>query len=366
MFLVCHGKTHCGTECWLQCNLPCSRIPILLVLGLVDFHVPELVDLHFLVPGLVEPEISHPAAYLDTLRTMIHEGQYDPMEEANRTTLMHSYWGTPTGYRWLLDQEDFLIDFEQKATTRGCSIAAALVSGREGLQISSCLEAVIAHGSELNDIAERESTGRHVSLAHGAVCDLPSMVEIDDFPKRIKILWDAGTDFGSSLDYLFSTCIQDRYEKFEVKRESIPAPPLMSDVFIDYDQFEDKFIDYDRFEDTSAIEFRPRIPKSLWRTWYPGNDLRILEVAQRHLDAWMEVLLEAGIDIAEYGRREDRLHPEGSLGNRYGEARVYFEYGGHVDGCRIHVTEILTYDVAWKDDNAEPSTMPGSWGFDDD
>ena len=357
MFLVCHGKTHCATECWLQCNLPCSRIPILLVPGLVDFLVPELVDLDFLVPGLVEREISDPAAYLDTLRTMIHEGQYDPMEEANRTTLMHSYWGTPTGYRWLLDQEDFLIDFEQKATSRDCSIAAALVSRREGLQISSCLEAVITHGSELNDVGKRDPTGRHVSLAHGAVFDLPSVVEIDDFPKRIKILWDAGTDFGSSLDYLFLTCIEDRYKKFEVMRESIPAPPLTFDEYV---------IDYDQLEDTSAIEFRPRTTKSLWRTWYPGYDLSVLEVAQRHLDAWMEVLLEARIDIADYGRREDRLHPEGLLSNLYGEARICFEYGGHVDGCRIHVTEIVTFDPAWADDNAEPSTMPGSWDFDDD
>lgn len=59
-------------------------------------------------------------------------------------------------------------------------------------------------------------------------------------------------------------------------------------------------------------------------------------------------------------------HPEGLVDNHYGEARVYFEYGSHVDGCRIHVTEIKTHDPAWKDDDAEPSTMPGSWDFDGD
>ena len=301
--------------------------------------------------------MSHPAAYLDTLRVMIHEGQYDPMEEANGTTVMHSFWGTPTGYRWLLDQEDFSIDFEQKADIRERTIAGALISSKEGLQVSSCLEAVIAHGSELNNLTEGTLSGHHVSLAHSAMLDLPFVAEIDDFPKRIKVLWDAGTNFESTLDYLFLSCIKERYEKFEINRESIPALPLMSEKYV---------IEFDQLEDTSAIEFRPRTPKSLFRTWYPGNDLGVLEVAQRHLDAWMEVLLEARIDIAEYGRREDRLHPEGLLGNLYGEARVYFEYGDHVDGCRIHVTDIMTYDPAWKDDNAGSSAMPCSWDFDDD
>lgn len=299
---------------------------------------------------------SNPAAHVEILRIMINEGQYDPMEDANGTSVMHSFDGSPAVYRWLLGQEDFLIDFEQTAYNSR-TIAGALLAGNHGLQASSCLEALTAHGSDLNDLVGRKFTDSHLRLAHSAVYDLRFVAEIDDFPKRIKLLWDAGANFGWTSYCLFFSCVKDRYGISELKRKSIPAPPMMSAEGV---------IGYDRLEDTSTIKNRPRTPKSLWRTWYPGNDLSVMEVVQRHLDAWMEVLLEAGIDIAEYGRREDQLHPEGLLDNRYGEARVYFEYGSHVDGCRIHVTEIKTYDPAWRDDDAEPSTMPGSWDFDGD
>lgn len=302
---------------------------------------------------------SNPAAHVDILRIMINEGQYDPMEDANDTSVMHTFDGSPAVYRWLLDQEDYLIDFEQTAFNRR-TIAGALIAENQpnqALQASSCLEALIAHGSDLNDLVGRKSTDGQILLAHSAVFDLRLVAEIDDFPKRIKVLWDAGADFGSTSEHLIFSCVNDRYGTSELKRESIPAPPIMS---------AEEVIEYDRLEDTSTIKNRPRTPKSLWRTWYPGNDLPVMEVVQRYLDAWMEVLLEAGIDITEYGRREDQLHPEGLLDVRYGEGRVYFEYGSHVDGCRIHVTEIKTYDPAWIDDDAEPSTMPGSWDFDGD
>lgn len=291
-----------------------------------------------------EWSISNPAAHVDILRIMINEGQYDPMEDADNTSVMHSFDGSPAVYRWLLGQEDFLIDFEQ-TTFDGRTIAGALIAENQAVQASSCLEALIAHGSDLNDLVGRKLTNCHVLLAGSAVLDLRLVAEIDDFPKRIEVLWDAGADFGLTSDYLFLSCLKDRNDISELKRESIPAPPVMS---------------------AETIKNRPRTPKSLWRTWYPGNDLSVMEVLQRYLDAWMEVLLEAGIDIAEYGREEDQLHPEGLLDNHYGEARVYFEYGSHVDGCRIHVTEIKTHGPAWKDDDAEPSTMPGSWDFDDD
>ena len=303
-----------------------------------------------------EWKISNPAAHLDILRIMINEGQYDPMEDANETSVMHSFEGSPAVYRWLLGQEDFLIDFEQTAFNAR-TIAGALIAGDQGLQASSCLEALIVYGSDLNDLVGRKWMDSPVLLAHSAVYDLRFVAEIDDFPKRIKVLWDAGVNFGLTSDYLIFSCVNDRYGISEPKRESIPAPPIMS---------AEEVIGYDRLENTSTIKNRPRTPKSLWRTWYPGNDLPVMEVVQRYLDAWMEVLLEAGIDIAEYGRREDQLHPEGLLENPYGEARVYFEYGSHVDGCRIYVTEIKTYDPAWEDDDAEPSTMPGSWDFDGD
>ena len=330
---------------------------------------------------------SNPAAHLDTLRIMITEGQYDPMEEAYWTTVMHSFNGSPTVYRWLLDQEEFLINFEQ-IINGAWTIAAALVSSRQS-NASEFLEAVIARGIDLDDPAGCPFLGPGFTLIHRAIGCLKDLADNLDFPKRIKVLWDAGADFhtpqidnyfGTTLDFLigFATrwvgCNDTDYKSSGV--EPISTPSLASAEVV---------IEYDQLVDTSAIKSRSRVPKSLWRSWYPGNGLSILEIVQRHLDAWMEVLLEARLDLVDYGRREDRLHPEGLVNTKVYEfcieARVYFEYGDHVSGCRIHVTEIwkyeidtsdsYTYDSDMTDSNEEEvtsakiSTMPCSWDFDD-
>ena len=309
---------------------------------------------------------------------MVKEGQYDPMEQASYTSVMHSFGGSLTAYRWLLDQEEFIIDFAQPRLWDLQTIAAALI-GSQHLESSSLLEAVIARRSDVTGPGGfRFFIGDDFRLPHMAVWDLAraGMADVVDFPKRVKVLWDAGADFhtprlhnrfGTTLDFLFeASLVVDRaiHIEHKVERELIPTPPLMSaeDVF-----------EYDRLQDMAHIKDRPRTPKSLWHKWWtirhPGVQLSILEVAQRHLDAWMEVLLEAGLNIAEYGRREKQLHPEGLLQNIYGEARVYFEYGEHVGGCRIHVTEIWAFDpfnhYGKAATSAETAKMPCSWNFDD-
>ena len=264
-----------------------------------------------------------------------------------------------------------MIDFEEPIPLPLQTIAAALIESPH-LNSSSHLEAVIAHGSDVTDPRESGWLGDNLWLPYRAVWSLRLRADVVDFPKRVKVLWDAGADFhtprlhnpfGTTLDFLFDTSfIFDRAVDVEhsVERESIPAPPLMSaeDVF-----------EYDRLQDISDIKDRPRISKSQWHSWCPGHELSILEVTQRHLDAWMEVLLEAGIDIAEYGRREEQLHPEGLFYNSCGEVRVYFEYGEDDGGCRIHVTEIWAFDplnvYGKAATSAEIAKMPCSWDFDD-
>ena len=264
-----------------------------------------------------------------------------------------------------------MIDFEEPIPLALQTIAAALIESPH-LNSSSHLEAVIAHGSDLTDPGGSDWLGENLWLPHRAVLSLFNVADVVDFPKRVKVLWDAGADFhapqlhnyfGTTLDFLFLVSfISDRAVHIEhsVERESIPAPPLMSAVDV---------VAYDRLQDISDIKDRPRISKSQWHTWYLGHELSILEVTQRHLDAWMEVLLEAGLDIVEYGRREEQLHPEGLLYNIFGEARVYFEYGENVGGCRIHVTEIWVcgrFDRYQKAATcAETAKMPCSWDFDD-
>ena len=316
--------------------------------------------------------VSSPTAHIDILRLMVHEGQYDPMERAHGTSVMHSFEGQPTVYRWLLDQGEFVIDFEQTAVFRAETIAAALISTRK-MNSSGCLEVVLAQGSNLDDPAGSGMWGEGLTLAHRAVCYLTDLADNVDFPKRIKVLWEAGADFhtsklhncfGTTLDFLFRVVsLGDGHEaqtgdrRYGVEWESMPAPPLKTDEDI---------VEYDRLEGTSPIKYRPRTAKSLWRTWSRGNDLSALELTQRYLDAWTEVLLEAGLDISEYGRREDRLHPEGLFDNDFGQARFKFEYGDHVDGCRIHVTEIWRYGrFSSNATSAETAKMPCSWDFDE-
>ena len=325
--------------------------------------------------------MSSPAAHIDILRLVVNEGQYDPMEQAHETSVMHSFDGSPIVYRWLLDQEEFIIDFEQTLPRMDRTIAAALIDSRH-LDLSSCLEAVIAHGSDVSDPGGSRRFGGDLVLPHRAVWSLLSRADGVDLPKRVKVLWDSGADFhtplphnrfGTTLDFLFSVSfvlMKFVHIEHQVERESIPVPPLMS---------AEDVVAYDRLQDIPHIKDRPRTPKSLWHKWWhmrcPGVErclrveVSILEVAQRHLDAWMEVLLEAGLDIAEYGRREEQLHPEGLLYNGFGEARVHFEYGEHVGGGRIHVTEIWVFDPDNKYGTAatcaETAKMPGSWDFDD-
>ena len=320
-----------------------------------------------------QDSVYNPEAHLDTLRIMINEGQYDPMGGSDGWSVMHLFDGSPTVFQWLLDQDEFSIDYEQKAYGNYNICSALMVSG--SLNTSSFLEAVLARDSD--SIAGSQGPGEDPPLAHTAMRSVRNRADNLDFPKRIKIIWDAGVDFHSPDHFgetvgilLHNALLQDdidsryKYRSRQVESDRIPTPPRMSTKAI---------VEYGRLEDPSAINHRPRTPKSLWRTWFPGHELSILEVMQRHLDAWMEILLEAGLDLAEYGRREEELHPEGFLTYFRVDARVRFEYGDHVNGCRIHVTEIWLYGPGIKirapeneeeSTSAEISTMPGTWESD--
>ena len=330
----------------------------------------------------IRSEVPSPEAHIDIFRLMVKEGQYDPMEQADGVSVMHLFRGSPIVYRWLLDQEEFIIDYGQPSSLHCESIAGALISSHQ-LDSSSCLEAAITRGSDMTDPGGSGSLGQTLSLPHRASFSLAveGLADLVDFPKRVKVLWDAGADFhtlhdicGTALDTLFEASFfirrEDVHLKHKVEREPIPVPPLTS---------AEDILEYDRLQDIAHIKARPRTPKSLWHKWWhnrcpgvercPMIELSTMEVVQRHLDAWMDVLLEAGLDIAEYGRREEQLHPEGLLVNKYAEARLYFEYGEHVGGCRIHVTEIWVLDrnnhYKTAATGPEIAKMPCSWDFED-
>ena len=305
---------------------------------------------------------------------MVNEGQYDPMEKAKSCSVLHIFDGSPTAYRWLLDQEEFLIDLGTIASDQFFT---------ESSNASEYLEAVLARGSHENDPSGFDLSGDGLPLAHIAVFAFKWMADNSDFPRRIKVLFDAGFDFdrprmdnyigydgGTMLTYLFY--LVSRYldlDKFKFNKDKIDRQTFPKTLF----ESSRHIVAYDRLEDTSAIKYRSRTSRSLWKTWYPGEELSLLEVVQRHLDAWMEIILEAGPDTVDYGRREDQLHPKGIVNFRLGEARINFEYGDHVSGCRIHATEIWISDWGSDEDededestSAEASAIPGGWDFEDE
>ena len=319
--------------------------------------------------------MSNPVAHINILRLMVREGQYDPMEDGKPGSVMHNFGVSSIVYQWLLDQEEFFIDFQQEDQNAETISMGLLYSNKLGF--SNCLKAVLT----------RENDGNvegATMLAHHAAWSIPSHADNREYPKRIKVLWDAGVDFhalklGSTplavvlVSALFRILgAKKKYNICGVVRKPVPKPSTRSTR---------RVIDYDILDPTLNIKCRPRISKALRRTWsdrsLPTRDaisgLSLLEVTQRYLDAWMEVLLEAGLDIADYGRREERLHPGGiSVGsNAWAEARVIFEYGSHVNGCRIHVIEIWVFEPEDDDrkeeaESAEPLAMPCSWDSDNE
>ena len=354
MRLECHGRDHCEGVHVFHRRLTLRRSPIL------SFTSVSLT--------------SNPAAHIDILRLMINEGQYDPMEDGGYGSVMHVFSGSSIVYEWLLDQEEFFIDFDQ--TSFGLNIASSLIDS-SGLDISTCLEAVIARRSDMILL------DGDISLVHEAAWSMTWCADDLDLPKRIKVLWDAGVDFHAPMstgntrtlfDWVLHSALNQildartKYKICSVVRKPVPNPPT---------RWPRRIIDYDILDSSLDIKCRPRLPKALWQTWMSEGEitldavcgLSLLEMTQRFLDAWMEVLLEAGLDIADYGRREDQLHPEGILSDEeYGEARLVFEYGNHVNGCRIHVIEIWVFDDEESDEEEETiaSKMPCSWDSDNE
>ncbi|KAM0798555.1 hypothetical protein BDR22DRAFT_891172 [Usnea florida] len=322
-----------------------------------------------------ESLMSNPAAHIDILRLMIHEGQYDPMEDSIYGGVMHNFEGPSIVYEWLLDQEKFFIDFDQKSPI-GLTIASSLIHA-SGLDTSTCLKALIARGSHV--VLDGD-----YSLVHDGAWSLALCADDLDFPKRIKVLWDAGVDFHAPVTGTGQTPFEwvmnsaqlrifdakTKYNIYSVERKSIPKPPR---------GWPRRVIDYDILDPSLSLWCRPRLSKALWPTWMTEEELTLdavsgyslLEIWQRFLDAWVEVLFEAGLDIADYGRREEQLYPEGVVVFIGGEARVVFEYGSHVNGCRIHVVEVWVFDrdhrVRQQEATiAEAPAMPCSWDSDDE
>ena len=107
-----------------------------------------------------------------------------------------------------------------------------------------------------------------------------------------------------------------------------------------------------------------RLPRWLTMKLDSEDDLAVLRVMQRCLDAGMQLLREAGFDLEAYGKEQELQHPDGLFFNHSrGRARTNLEYGEHVNGCKIHLVEIGDDDQQLAPDFTltSPKVMPGSW-----
>ena len=89
------------------------------------------------------------------------------MIPSNDTSVMHRFRGSSTVSERLLDQDEPLINLEQKRYNSKTTAAALIASDHSSA--SECREAVIARGGDLEDVARSRIFGSRPSLAHRAV-----------------------------------------------------------------------------------------------------------------------------------------------------------------------------------------------------
>jgi hypothetical protein len=57
----------------------------------------------------------HEEKYYELARLFVDRGQVDPMKQGSRTSILHSYYGPPEAFRYLLLQDQFSIDPEERS-----------------------------------------------------------------------------------------------------------------------------------------------------------------------------------------------------------------------------------------------------------
>ena len=316
------------------------------------------------------PPTESPDIEVDTLRVLIHDGRYDPMELGHNLTVIDSYPGSLAAYEWLLDQDDFCIYHESSVILGQLTMLsrkAMSEHSHESERTAAVLKRVIA----LQDLCS-EHWPSLISRVYSFIL-LPTFNElgIPELTNCVRALWEASAnlldpqDQGSTIDEILLSLIN--WSMFMWKhhwRERFNFhPSKLSEEFV-----VERRKNQSPNEIISDLKNYPRFPRLLWKTWYPSNDLSALEVMQRCVDAQLEVLWEAGIDLETYGKNQALQHPRGFNFYKYdywANATFVFEFGEHVHGCRIHIVEIGLRMADYESVYGFAGKMPGSWNSED-
>ncbi|KAI9835263.1 MAG: hypothetical protein M1819_002407 [Sarea resinae] len=301
-----------------------------------------------------------PDNMVETLRVLVEDGQYDPAAREGNQTALDTYKGPAEGLKYLLNQNEFVLDFEDESYLFHYLLQNPNTT--RSRYLPELVATVLEHQKRHPETLQFEVLPRIVYNA-------PLQFEFLEFPKQIALLVSAGADvhlIGRSssktlLDKLLEASaleLRDRFSTVPRYMEKNRGDPLS-------------------LESDSSTPFR-KVPRRELRSWYPADIpyLPGMELIQRLLDAWVEIIHEAGIDMEAYGRREESLHPDhifsASLEDtdsrmpktrRLFQARFVFDYGEKVDGLRIRVVELLGNE--WKTlrnlQGRPVQSMPGGW-----
>lgn len=89
-------------------------------------------------------------------------------------------------------------------------------------------------------------------------------------------------------------------------------------------------------------KYRTNLSRNPRIHWMPSGKASIIDIVQRFLDAWVEVLREAEVDLVQYGRKEEELH-SGNLFSKSKDQEVLLtvEYGDNANDLRIHAAALV-------------------------
>lgn len=333
-----------GKSVW---SFAVRRLPIKLARRLSCIREPLLLCLTKWFPDLDGPTL------VDVLRVLVVEGQYDPMEKggSEELTIMHSYFADLDGYQWLLDQNEFHIDFAQK-TWIGFDVCDSISTTYDD-DTSDLLEAILMRDL---DRSARKGPFRiaNWTTLHSLALLASGFFQCRDFPDRISLLLNYNGDlpFGkgsrpSMLDaLLFDPCRGD-------------SPEVAKRHF-------DGQIDW-------RLDLHGRSPFKNTRL-LPNATLAELNYFQYALDEWVRVLLEARADLKAYFHHEQDCHPENMFHLGTWTALLSFQYGEGAEPFRIrvvalHVCRKENAPTSSVDSTLEgyrhlSATMPGTWTVD--
>ena len=128
---------------------------------------------------------------LNTMRVMVQDGQYDPMESCYSLTVMHSYSGSVGAYQYLLDQDHFCIDPEGFDISNREGFALWQTMKRDPYK-SERLVALFQRASLPQDFGREQRLTRAAPLFHHCLSPFSNSSANPEVHDSVSVSWIAG------------------------------------------------------------------------------------------------------------------------------------------------------------------------------